>query len=98
MSLHVLLLKNSDDPSRPDAYQSAFTSHNIPSSIIPTLSHSYADPDGLADIIARGRDGTSGYGGVIVTSGRAVDAWVNALMVLDKREGTLGRGELHLIP
>ncbi|KAF8607021.1 tetrapyrrole biosynthesis, uroporphyrinogen III synthase [Ceratobasidium sp. AG-I] len=92
MPPHVLLLKNLDDASRPDAYQSAFTSHNISSSIIPTLSHSYTNPDELADVIAHGRDGSKEYGGVIVTSGRAVDAWVNVLKVLDGREGRVGLG------
>lgn len=97
MPLHVLLLKNPDDAVGPDAYQSEFTSRSIPSSIIPTLSHSYANPDGLADIITRGNDDGKGFGGVIVTSGRAVDAWFNAFRVLDERDGGVSGGDSHII-
>ncbi|KAG9103815.1 hypothetical protein FRC06_007792 [Ceratobasidium sp. 370] len=78
---HIFLLKNPDtDAPRADTYISVLASHGLTSWIVPTLSHSFANPGELADIIGRG--GGKEYGGVIVTSGRAVDAWGNALRVL----------------
>ncbi|ELU38149.1 HEM4 domain-containing protein [Rhizoctonia solani AG-1 IA] len=71
---HVLLLKNPDEKV-PDPYQYALSRNGFTTSIISTLIHSYIDLDGLTDIIAQ--EGEK-YGGVIVTSGRAVDAWGNA--------------------
>ncbi|QRW20132.1 uroporphyrinogen-III synthase [Rhizoctonia solani] len=70
---HVLLLKNPDESSRPISVRALtewfYDKHHI-----------YSNPflhrlDGLTDIIAQ--EGEK-YGGVIVTSGRAVDAWGNA--------------------
>ncbi|KAF8713297.1 Tetrapyrrole biosynthesis uroporphyrinogen III synthase, partial [Rhizoctonia solani] len=68
---HVLLLKNPDEKV-PDPYQYALSRNGFTTNIISTLIHSYIDLDGLTDIIAQ--EGEK-YGGVIVTSGRAVDAW-----------------------
>lgn len=82
---HILLLKNADETSPSDPYQHALSSHGLSSTIIPTLSHSYTDPDRLADIIVQG--GSELYGGAIVTSGRAVDAWANALRAAAARQG-----------
>ncbi|KAG8743500.1 hypothetical protein FRC10_011891 [Ceratobasidium sp. 414] len=83
---HVFFLKNPDTDASPhtDPYVSALASHGLTSWIIPTLSHSFTEPDRLADRIGRG--GGEEYGGVIVTSGRAVDAWGNALRVLHGKE------------
>jgi uroporphyrinogen-III synthase len=91
---HILLLKNpdSENSTHQDPYSAALASHNITSSIIPTLSHSYTDPDRLADIVVRG--GGAEYGGVIITSGRAVDAWGNALGVLNRRG--MGEGKCNI--
>ncbi|KAG9119064.1 hypothetical protein FRC07_006099 [Ceratobasidium sp. 392] len=85
---HVLLLKNPDSDT--DPYTSVLASHGIASSIIPTLSHTYTDPSRLADVIGRG--GGNEYGGVIVTSGRAVDAWENVLNLLRERDVNDGVG------
>ncbi|KAG8776380.1 hypothetical protein FRC12_000939 [Ceratobasidium sp. 428] len=79
---YTFLLKNLDSDT--DPYTSVLTSYGITSSIIPTLSHSYINSNGLADIIGRG--GGKEYGGVIVTSGRAVDAWGNALKVMREND------------
>ncbi|CAE6463882.1 unnamed protein product, partial [Rhizoctonia solani] len=84
MSYHVLLLKNPDESS-PDPYQHTLSLKGFTTSIVPTLVHSYTDPDGLANTILH--EGGE-YGGVIVTSGRAVDAWENAVKLVK------GRGQL----
>ncbi|KAG8700250.1 hypothetical protein FRC08_004819 [Ceratobasidium sp. 394] len=82
---HVFLLKNPDtDSPHTDSYVSTLASHGLTSWIIPTLSHSFTEPDRLADIIGRG--GGNEYGGVVVTSGRAVDAWGNALRMLHGKD------------
>ncbi|CAE6430008.1 unnamed protein product [Rhizoctonia solani] len=81
MSHHIFLLKNPDEIS-PDPYQHILSLRGYTSSIVPTLVHSYTDPDGLANIIASGGEV---YGGVIITSGRAVDAWDNAATKLWER-------------
>ncbi|KAH7337060.1 tetrapyrrole biosynthesis, uroporphyrinogen III synthase, partial [Rhizoctonia solani] len=66
----------------PDPYECVLSLHRFTTSIVPTLTHSYTDPDGLANTIAyRGEE----YGGVIVTSGRAVDAWGNAAAKIQER-------------
>ncbi|KAJ1303258.1 hypothetical protein OPQ81_011455 [Rhizoctonia solani] len=81
MPYHVLLLKNAEE-NLPDPYQRTLSSNGFTTSIVPPLVHSYTDLDGLAHTIAcRGEE----YGGVIVTSGRAVDAWENAVKVLGER-------------
>ncbi|CAE6524923.1 unnamed protein product [Rhizoctonia solani] len=80
MPYHVLLLKNSDES--PDPYQRALSLNGFTTSIVPTLVHSYTDPDGLANVIAH--EGEE-YGGVIITSGRAVDAWENAATKLQEQ-------------
>ncbi|KEP50390.1 uroporphyrinogen-III synthase [Rhizoctonia solani 123E] len=84
MPHHVLLLKNPDESS-PDPYQHSLSLTGSTTSIVPTLVHSYVDSDGLSNTIAHGED----YGGVIITSGRAVDAWENATTQLQER------GHLH---
>ncbi|KAG9076482.1 hypothetical protein FS749_011747 [Ceratobasidium sp. UAMH 11750] len=82
---HVFLLKNPDtDAPHTDSYIAALASHGLTSWIIPTLSHSFTEPGRLADIIGRG--GGNECGGVIVTSGRAVDAWGNALRMLHGKD------------
>ncbi|CAE6449687.1 unnamed protein product [Rhizoctonia solani] len=96
MPHHVLLLKNPDESS-PDPYQRTLLLNGFTTSIVPTLVHSYIDPDGLSNTIAHGEE----YGGVIITSGRAVDAWENATTRIQERVPELvlgakesGTGEL----
>ncbi|KAG8679598.1 hypothetical protein FRC11_003527 [Ceratobasidium sp. 423] len=81
MSYHVLLLKNPDESS-PDPYQHTLSLKGFTTSIVPTLVHSYTDPGGLVNTIVH--EGGE-YGGVIVTSGRAVDAWENATKIIGER-------------
>jgi uroporphyrinogen-III synthase len=78
---HVFLLKNPDEISH-DPYQHALMLNGFTSRIIPTLTQSYIDPDGLVNIITHEEEV---YGGVIVTSGRAADAWDNAIKTIEDR-------------
>lgn len=82
MPVHIFLLKNPDETAPSDPYQHILLSYGLKSSIVPTLTHMYTDLDRLTSIIiGQGEE----YGGVIITSGRAVDAWCSALQILDKR-------------
>ncbi|CAE6458879.1 unnamed protein product [Rhizoctonia solani] len=81
MSHHIILLKNPDESSA-DPYQHALSLQGFTTSIVPTLVHSHTDSDGLANTIAYGGDE---YGGIIITSGRAADAWGNAATIAKEK-------------
>ncbi len=72
----VLLLKSeAGPPGTEDPYHTLLSRHGFTPVSIAVIDHNIVDLDSLKIIV---RNGSSGYRGVIFTSGRAVDAWITA--------------------
>ncbi|KAJ7034960.1 tetrapyrrole biosynthesis, uroporphyrinogen III synthase [Mycena alexandri] len=80
----VLLLRTPSDA--PDRYESVFSEAGYTPSSVPVLETVFVNLETLTEIV---RSGSSQHGGVIVTSGRACEAWSKAVEVL-KNEQTPG--------
>ncbi|KAJ7158852.1 tetrapyrrole biosynthesis, uroporphyrinogen III synthase [Mycena filopes] len=73
----VLLLRTPSDA--PDRYESVFSEVGYRPLSIPVLETVFVNQETLTEIV---RSGSSQHGGVIVTSGRACEAWGKAVEVL----------------
>ncbi|KIO23985.1 hypothetical protein M407DRAFT_26597 [Tulasnella calospora MUT 4182] len=82
-STAVLLLRSptASVDSKPDKYISAFSKRNIYAENVPVLEHSFVEVARLKELIAIGP--RNAFSGVIVTSGRAAEAWSNAVESID---------------
>ena len=77
MPTNVLLLRApSEDAKGADKYEEAFRARCYRAVNVPVLETVHTNVDTLKQI---GRDGGSGYAGVIITSGRAVEDWRRVL-------------------
>ena len=89
MPTNVLLLRApSEDANGADKYEEAFRTRGYRAVNVPVLETVHTNVDTLKQIV---RGGGSGYAGVIITSGRAVEAWrlvVQQLMEEGEGEGT----------
>ncbi|KAG8958434.1 hypothetical protein FRC03_009125 [Tulasnella sp. 419] len=75
----VILFKSpqEDVPLSSDPYYSSFTSQGYgPLAIITVIGHAFVNVSQLSDVINAGPQDR--YGGVIITSGRAAEAWKHA--------------------
>ncbi|KAG8893487.1 hypothetical protein FRC01_013560 [Tulasnella sp. 417] len=82
-STAVLLLKSptASVDSKPDKYISVFSKRNIYAENVPVLEHSFVEVARLKELITTGPQ--DAFSGVIVTSGRAAEAWSNAVESMD---------------
>ncbi|KAG8951022.1 hypothetical protein FRC04_006883 [Tulasnella sp. 424] len=79
----VLLLRSptANTDSKPDKYISVFSKREIHAENVPVLEHSFVEVARLRELIANGP--SNRFSGVIVTSGRAAEAWSNAAESID---------------
>ncbi len=106
----VLLLRSPSEDGGFDKYEEAFRARGYRALSIPVLETVHTNIDKLSDIVRRGglileqREGRRrGYAGVIMTSGRACEAWrivVEQLTVgdSDAREGGVLQNGLVVRP
>ncbi|KAI0702748.1 tetrapyrrole biosynthesis uroporphyrinogen III synthase [Earliella scabrosa] len=74
---NILLLRSpSEDTSGPDKYEAVFRARGYRAFSIPVLETVFTNADELAQVV---RAGGQRYAGVIVTSGRACEAWQAAV-------------------
>lgn len=94
MPRDVLLLRSpSEDPSGgPDKYEAAFRTRGYRALSVPVLETVYVNADDLLSVVRAGgriqNNEHERYAGVIVTSGRACEAWQAAVQRLASTHGT----------
>ncbi|KAF7327870.1 Uroporphyrinogen-III synthase [Mycena kentingensis (nom. inval.)] len=79
-ALNVLLLRT---PDSPDRYEDAFTAAGHACASVPVLETVFVNADALRDTISRRADE---YGAVVITSGRACEAWGSVVEQLEGSE------------
>ena len=85
MPADVLLLRSpSEDSGGPDKYEEAFRARGYRAVNVPVLETVHTNVDTLKETV---HSGGSGYAGVIITSGRAVEAWRLVVQRLVEEEG-----------
>jgi len=82
---HVLLLRSPSDDEQPDPYSAHFSSVGLASTSVQVLDTSFTNLDELQWMIETG-PGFHGFKGVVITSGRSVDAWQRAVEEVVKRD------------
>ncbi len=94
----VLLLRSASEDNGPDKYEEAFRARGYRALSIPVLETVHTNTERLANVVRAGgliaQQTEKGYAGVIVTSGRACEAWrlVVEQLAMDgrySREGAL---------
>ena len=94
MGALVLLLKSDVVLSRSgDSYHAVLSEHGYSPLSIAVIDHSLVDMDWLRDIVC---SGSMRYEGVIFTSGRAVDAWIEAVSMVSEEQLSGSRTETTL--
>lgn len=95
----VLLLRAPSDA--PDRYESVFSEAGYRPLSVPVLETVFVNQETLTEIV---RSGSSQHGGVIVTSGRACEAWGKAVEVLKNEQAhseglvaTAARRSTHIL-
>ena len=86
----VLLLRAPPEDGSPDKYAAAFAARGLRARSVPVLETVYTDPTQLRALVRAGPGAAHNeepYTGVIVTSGRACDAWRTTVESLET-EGT----------
>ena len=92
----VLLLRAPPEDGSPDKYAAAFTARGLRARSVPVLETVYTNPTQLRALVRAGpgaSDDEEPYTGVIVTSGRACDAWraaVESSEAEETRDGAPG--------
>ncbi|KAI0655687.1 tetrapyrrole biosynthesis uroporphyrinogen III synthase [Cubamyces menziesii] len=91
MTANVLLLRSPSEDSGPDKYEEAFRAQGYRAVSVPVLETVHKNLDKLAEVLRRRgtlADGSASYSGVIVTSGRACEAWQAVVQELSNGNGT----------
>ncbi len=96
MSTSVLLLRSPSEDGGPDKYEEAFRARGYRPVSVPVLETVHKNLDTLRDVVKRGgriADEYAGgrYAGVIVTSGRACEAWRVVVQQLEESSGAQDR-------
>ncbi|KLO10585.1 tetrapyrrole biosynthesis, uroporphyrinogen III synthase [Schizopora paradoxa] len=81
---HVLLLRSPSD-EQPDPYAAHFSSVGLGATSVQVLDTAFTNLDELQWMIETG-PGFHGFKGVVITSGRSVDAWQRAVQEVVKGE------------
>lgn len=79
---HVLLLRSPSD-EQPDTYSAHFASVGLAATSVQVLDTAFTNVDELQWMIETG-PGFHGFKGVVITSGRSVDAWQRAVQEVVK--------------
>lgn len=74
----VVLLKSADEDLEIDPYQLALENSGLDTAFIPVLEHGAENEYELWRIFHHGTSALYGFGGVIFTSSRAAEMWVQA--------------------
>ena len=91
MTANVLLLRSPSDDGGPDQYEEAFRAQGYRAVSVPVLETVHKNLDKLAEVLRRRgtlADRSARYCGVIVTSGRACEAWQAVVQELSNGNGT----------
>ncbi|KAJ7659943.1 tetrapyrrole biosynthesis, uroporphyrinogen III synthase [Mycena rosella] len=92
---NVLLLRApSQDTENPDRYESTFTASGYESLSIPVLETIFTNIASLTDILRHDAE----YEAVIITSGRACEAWSQVVDTLENEQGSRQESEWSSIP
>jgi uroporphyrinogen-III synthase len=82
---NVLFLKApSHGPESPDRYESIFTMSGYTSTSVPVLETVYVNMEALSDIVRHAPQ----HGAVIITSGRACEAWSQVVDTLENEQAS----------
>ncbi|OSD03820.1 tetrapyrrole biosynthesis uroporphyrinogen III synthase [Trametes coccinea BRFM310] len=98
MPTNVLLLRSPSEDGGPDKYEEAFRARGFRPVSVPVLETVHRNLDKLAEVVRRrgrlpGDDADARYAGVIVTSGRACEAWQTVVHDLSKESSSSGDAE-----
>ncbi|KAH9886967.1 tetrapyrrole biosynthesis uroporphyrinogen III synthase [Cubamyces lactineus] len=91
MTTNVLLLRSPSEDGGPDKYEEAFRAQRYRAVSVPVLETVHKNLDKLAEVLRRRgtlQDGSARYSGVIVTSGRACEAWQAMVQTLSNDHDT----------
>lgn len=82
---HVLLLRAPSGTDDKDPYEAQFASDGLTATSVPVYETVFSDLHELQWIVETGA-GFHGYKGVVITSGRAVEAWAKAAQAVLETE------------
>lgn len=85
----VIVLKNPAGEIASDPYYNELVSRQYTPLCVPVLNHAFVNQDKLKEIISAGPSGS--YGAVVVTSGRAVEAWKEVADIVANESDSRGR-------
>ncbi|KAL7278482.1 hypothetical protein ACG7TL_007481 [Trametes sanguinea] len=98
MPTNVLLLRSPSEDGGPDKYEEAFRARGFRPVSVPVLETVHRNLDKLAEVVRRrgrlpGDNADARYAGVIVTSGRACEAWQTVVHDLSQESSSSGDAE-----